>query len=59
MINYLFSWLDKEKGFTQAQSKYLKEDIVNNSNITFIASLFDNYERNDKQVSIYKKNLKK
>ena len=59
MINYLFSWLDKENGFTKEQSKLLKEDIVNNSNITFIASLFDNYERNDKQVSIYIKNFNK
>jgi len=51
MINYLFSWLDKEHGFNEEQSKFLKEDIVNNSNITFIASLFDNYEKNDFHVS--------
>lgn len=51
MINYLFSWLDKENGFNEEQSKFLKEDLVNNSNITFIASLFENYEKNDFHVS--------
>ena len=27
MINYLLSGIDKEKGFTEVQTKYLKKDI--------------------------------
>lgn len=46
MINYLFSGIDKEKGFNSEQKKYLKKDIKNNSNITFIASTFDEYDKN-------------
>lgn len=46
MINYLFSGIDKEKGFNSEQKKYLKKDIKNNSNITFIASAFDEYDKN-------------
>lgn len=46
-INYLFSGLDKVNGFTKKQKEFLKKDIKNNMNIVFIASLFDNYERND------------
>ena len=53
MINYLFSGIDKEKGFTINQSKYLKEDIIPNSNITFIASTFENYQKNDSYLSNY------
>lgn len=53
MINYLFSGIDKEKGFTKEQSKFLKEDILSNSNITFVASVFDNYEKNDLQKTNY------
>lgn len=45
-INYLFSGIDKEKGFTDIQRKYLKEDIKENSTIVFIASTFNN-ENND------------
>lgn len=59
MINYLFSSIDKEKGFTKEQSKLLKEDILPDSNITFIASLFDNYEKNDLQISNYIKFFQK
>ena len=59
MINYLFSWLDKEKGFTEEQSKFLKEDIVNNSNITFIASLFEENSKNDFHVSNFIKTFNK
>lgn len=51
MINYLFSWLDKENGFTEEQSKFLKEDVTNNSNITFIASLFEEHSKNNFHVS--------
>ncbi len=45
-INYLFSGVDKEKGFDEVQSKYLKQDIKENQIITFIASTFDNHEQN-------------
>jgi len=46
-IIYMLSGLDKEKGFYLNQIEYLKEDIMNNSNITFIASSFKNYEKTD------------
>ena len=49
-INYMFSRIDRNKGFNDNQKKYIKEDIKNNMSITFIASLFDEYERNDTQV---------
>ena len=49
-INYMFSRIDRDKGFNNNQKKYIKEDIKNNMSITFIASLFDEYERNDTQV---------
>ena len=45
-INYLFSGVNKEKGFYDVQSKYLKQDIKENQIITFIASTFDNHEQN-------------
>ena len=47
MINYLLSGIDKEKGFKKELVKYLKKDIKKNSNIVFIATTFNNYERND------------
>lgn len=40
MINYLFSGIDKEKGFTKEQTNYLKKDIKSNKTIVFIASVF-------------------
>lgn len=46
-INYMFSRIDRDKGFNDNQKKYIKEDIKNDMSITFIASLFDEYERND------------
>ena len=49
-INYMFSRIDRNKGFNDNQKKYIKEDINNNMSITFIASLFDEYERNTTQV---------
>lgn len=49
-INYMFSRIDRDKGFNDNQKKYIKEDIKNDMSITFIASLFDEYERNDTQV---------
>ena len=50
MINYLFSGINKEKGFTKEQAKYLKEDIKSDYTITFIASIFDDSKRNDDQL---------
>ena len=52
-INYLFSGVNEE-GFNTEQSKYLKKDIENDLTITFIASTFDDCEKNDYYV---KKNL--
>lgn len=49
-INYLFSRVDRVNGFNDNQKKYLKEDMNNNMSITFIASLFDEYDMNDTQV---------
>lgn len=49
-INYMFSRIDRDKGFNDNQKKYIKEDIKNDMSITFIASLFDEYERNTTQV---------
>ncbi len=53
MINYLFSGINSEKGFTKEQSKYLKKDIKNNSNIVFIASVFSDYKKNDELFESY------
>lgn len=53
MINYLFSGLDKEKGFTKEQEKYLKKDIKSNVKIVYICSIPDNYERSDEQLLRY------
>lgn len=49
-INYMFSRIDRDKGFNDNQKKYIKEDINSDMSITFIASLFDEYERNDTQI---------
>lgn len=46
-INYLFSGISKEHGFNKVQREYLKKDIKNNYTITFIATTFDDYEKND------------
>lgn len=46
-INYLFSGISKEQGFNKVQKEYLKKDIKNNYTITFIATTFDDYEKND------------
>lgn len=47
MINYLFSGVDKEKGFNEEQAKYLKKDITNNLTISFIASCPSDFDIND------------
>jgi len=58
-IYYLFSGVDKEKGFNKEQEKYLTKDIKNNSKIVFIASTFDDFEKNDfyfnKMLSFFEK----
>lgn len=46
-INYLFSDISKEQGFNEIQREYLKKDIKNNDTIVFIATIFDDYEKND------------
>lgn len=46
-INYLFSGISKEQGFNKVQREYLKKDIKNNDTIVFIATTFDDYEKND------------
>lgn len=50
-INYLFSGLDKEKGFTEEQKNNLLKDIPTDSTITFIATTFNNYEKTDYNLS--------
>lgn len=51
-INYLLSGMDKELGFTSEHAKYLKQDIKDNSVITFIASTFSDIEKTDKYYNI-------
>lgn len=46
-INYLFSGLNKTNGFTNKQKELLINDIKTPSNITFIASSFNNPQIND------------
>ena len=46
-INYLFSGISKEQGFNKVQREHLKKDIKNNDTIVFIATTFDDYEKND------------
>lgn len=50
-INYLFSGLDKEKGFTEEQKNNLLKDIPSNSTITFIATTFNNHEKTDHNLN--------
>lgn len=50
MINYLFSGIDKEKGFNKEQADYLKKDLNNNLVITFMASSPSDYDSNDYYV---------
>lgn len=52
MINYLLSGIDKEKGFSDIQAKYLKQDIKNTNVITFIASIFSDIEKSNKYLNI-------
>ena len=43
----MFSGIDKEKGFTLDQTKELTRIIETGKSIAFIASSFDNFEKND------------
>lgn len=52
MINYLLSGIDKEKGFSELQTKYLKQDIKDTNVITFIASTFSNIEKTNMYLDI-------
>lgn len=52
-INYLFSGVDKEQGFDERQTKYLRQDINVNSTIVFIPTMFDDYDKNDIQYQKY------
>lgn len=58
-INYLFSGVDKITGFNKEQTKYLKKDITENLNIVFIASEFQNNDKNDMIVNQMLKFFKK
>ena len=51
-INYLLSGIDKKIGFTNIHAKYLKEDIKDNSVITFIASTFNDKEKTSRYYAI-------
>ena len=52
MVNYLLSGIDKEKGFSELQTKYLKQDIKDTNVITFIASTFSNIEKTNMYLDI-------
>ena len=58
MVTYLFSGIDRKRGFTAIQAKHLKSDIKDNSRIVYISSIFNNYKRNDKQLEEYNNNFK-
>lgn len=46
-LYYLLSGTDKVKGFYDSVIEYLKRDIKDNSTVTFIASSFDEFDKND------------
>lgn len=53
MVNYLFSQVKKNIGFSETQKEYLLKNVFSGMNITFIASIPGNYERTDEQVDRY------
>lgn len=55
MVNYLFSQIDKEKGFSEIQKEYVLKNIKSGMDIVFISSVPDNYERTDNQIVRYTK----
>ncbi len=59
MINILFSGIDKENGFTNKQAEVLKKDLTDDMSITFVSSIFNNYERSNAQFTRYLNCFKK
>lgn len=53
MINYLFSNVNKEKGFSKNQKDYLLKNIDSTMTITFIPTIPDNYNKTDEKVNRY------
>ena len=53
MINYLFSQIKKDTGFSDTQKEYLLKNIKSGMNIVFISSIPNNFERTDEQVNRY------
>ena len=53
MINYLFSQIKKDTGFSDIQKEYLLKNIKRGMSIAFVSSVPNNYERTDEQVDRY------
>ena len=53
MINYLFSQVKKDTGFSDTQKEYLLKNIKSGMNIVFVSSVPNNFERTDEQVDRY------
>ena len=53
MINYLFSQIKKDTGFSDIQKEYLLKNIKSGMSIVFVSSVPNNYERTDEQVDRY------
>ena len=53
MINYLFSQIKKDTGFSDIQKEYLLKNINSGMSIVFVSSVPNNYERTDEQVDRY------
>ena len=53
MINYLFSQIKKDTGFSDIQKEYLLKNIKSGMSIAFVSSVPNNYERTDEQVDRY------
>ena len=50
MINYLFSRINKETGFTKKEKKYMQKDIKENSIITFISAYTKEQEKQKESI---------
>lgn len=50
MINYLFSRINKETGFTKKEKKYMQKDIKENSIITFISAYTKEKEKQKESI---------
>lgn len=55
MLNYLFSQIKKETGFSDIKKEYLLKNIKSGMSIAFVSSVPQNYERTDEQVDRYTK----